>query len=139
MKGTAMRSTSVHSRLDKTIHKSQESRPKRQVRLSFQVTGFKPQPDPYWDEPRSFRMRAACSALPRELIEWDQVNLREQKLGGPVTKAVTETWDEYPTEFHRCSRGALLFGRDLSYEKVKDDKGTLTLTFRDPKLDGTGD
>jgi hypothetical protein len=53
-----------------------------------------------------------------------------------VIKAITETWDDYPEEFHRCNRGILLFARDLEYEKNDE---TVTLTFREKKLDGVGD
>src|SRR5262245_58678710 len=97
------------------------------TRLKFRVVGFKPQPDPYRPtssrkNPRSqeffaFRMRGTASKLPRELLSWMDVNPREQKLSGPVINAITETWDSFPNEFHRCNRGILIFARDLEYDK----------------------
>lgn len=116
---------------------------RRTVRVSFKVRGFKPQPDPYKskakekeDEHTTFRMRAAATSLPNELLSWMDVNPREQSLSGPVINAMTETWDESPHEFYRCNRGILVFARSLEYDAATE---TVTLVFDDPRMHGVGD
>jgi hypothetical protein len=104
--------------------------------IALEVVGFHPCPDPYGGDKQAFRMRAKCSSLDRRLLDWLEVNPREQRLTGPIVRQIAETWEEYPTEFNRINRGLLAFADELRYEP---ESGLLRLRFRHKDRHGIGD
>jgi hypothetical protein len=108
----------------------------RTTEITLVATGFKPCPDPYAGDNQHYRMRGRCSALDPKLLDWMEVNPREQRLTGPIIRQIAETWEEYPTEFQRINRGILLFGQDLDYDGTT---GQLRLRLRHKDRHGVGD
>lgn len=117
----------------------------KSLALRLLATGFKPHPNPYKDsedrgEQYSFKL-LANGALPDALgrtvmDDWMKVNPREQRLTGPIMKAIEETWRDNPVEFYRVNRGLVVSAESVKFD---NETGTVELVFTDPKKHGVLD
>jgi len=121
-------------------------RPKpKSLTLRLKATGFKPHPNPYKDsndksEQYSFKL-LANAALPEALgptlmEDWMRVNPREQRLTGPIMKAIADTWHDNPTEFFRVNRGLVVSADSVKFDA---ETGTVELVLTDVKKHGVLD
>lgn len=78
----------------------------------------------------------AASALPRELMDWREVNPREVKRGSAIWNRIADTLKNEPERFHERNRGITIVVSELTYD---DKKHEVILQLGQPKLHGVVD
>lgn len=111
--------------------------------LRAKAAGFKPHPNPYGDQhgqQYTFKLLAngeLVEAIGLDFMdEWMKVNPREQKLTGPIMKAIEDTWMGNPSEFFRVNRGLVISAESVKFDS---ENGTVEIVFADPKKHGIVD
>jgi hypothetical protein len=111
--------------------------------LRSKGAGFKPHPNPYGDQhgqQYTFKLLANGELVeaigPDFMDEWMKVNPREQKLTGPIMKAIEDTWMGNPSEFFRVNRGLVISAESVKYDS---ETGMVEIVFTDPKKHGIVD
>ncbi len=78
----------------------------------------------------------SASTVPRDLLDWREVNPREINRRSAIWHAISNTLKDEPERFHERNRGMTIVAKELTYD---DKKHEAILRLDDPKLHGVVD